>query len=192
MSGICVARVYPQRRPLLLVGARINVTRSMGLRALAATAFGLGYLPLAPATWASAAAALPFLMLERTAGGKLMVSTTVLALAILIVIALGLALAPWAERHWGRKDPGEFVLDEVAGMWLVGLLCPHAFLSPASSGPLGVALGFIAFRVFDVAKPWPIRRIERLPGGGGIMLDDLMAAVYAAALLWGARGLGWI
>ena len=116
----------------------------------------------------------------------------ILGVALAIVLVLGLGLAPWAERHWGGKDPREFVLDEVAGMWLVGLLCPHAFLSPGSSRLLGVALGFIAFRVFDVAKPWPIRRIERLPGGWGVMLDDLMAAVYAAVFLWGARGLGWI
>jgi phosphatidylglycerophosphatase A len=136
---------------------------------------GLGYLPVAPGTWASVGAAAVYLALRRL---PLQLCMAALAVGVVLVLLLGLALAPRALRIYGRADPGHFVLDEVAGLWLTCLLFPW---------PDGLAAGvsaLVAFRVFDIAKPFPIRRLEKLPGGWGVMLDDLLAAVYAAAALW--------
>lgn len=82
-----------------------------------------------------------------------------------------------AARESGRKDPGFVVIDEVVGQWLT--LAGAVTLTPASW-----VLGFCLFRLFDIWKPFPIRRLERLPGGTGIVLDDLMAGVYGAVALW--------
>jgi phosphatidylglycerophosphatase A len=93
------------------------------------------------------------------------------ALAIVVVVAAGIWSASIAERHFGRTDPGEVVIDEVAGM-LVTL-----FLNPV--GWVGAVVGFLLFRAGDIVKPFPARRLERLHGGFGIMADDVMAGIYA-------------
>lgn len=98
-----------------------------------------------------------------------------IAAAAAAVTLLGVPLAAYAERREGRKDPGSFVLDEVAG-YLVAVL----YLPP---GWTVLGLAFVAFRLFDIAKPWPVRSLERLSGGWGVMLDDLAAGVYANLLV---------
>jgi phosphatidylglycerophosphatase A len=89
---------------------------------------------------------------------------------------------------FGRKDPGAFVLDEAAGICLTMLLLPRW---PGWHEALPLAIGFVAFRVFDMWKPPPIRRLEQLPAGWGILADDLLAAVYANVIcqvvLWLVR-----
>jgi phosphatidylglycerophosphatase A len=91
------------------------------------------------------------------------------------VFAGGAWAAGLAERHFRATDPGPVVIDEVMGM-LVSL-----FLIPV--GWIGVVAAFLLFRLFDVVKPYPANRLERLPGGIGIMADDFMAAVYANVAL---------
>ncbi len=86
-----------------------------------------------------------------------------------------------AERHFGRSDPGQVVIDEVMGMLIT------LFLNPV--GWLGALAGFLLFRIFDVIKPYPANRLEQLHGGIGVMADDAMAAVYANLVL--ARRLGY-
>lgn len=98
----------------------------------------------------------------------------ILVAAVLLYL-VGRSLAPWAESAHG-KDPQFFVLDEV-----VGYLVTVAWVRPPSL--LALAVGFLAFRLFDIWKPAPIRRLEILPGGDGIMADDVMAGVYAFATL---------
>lgn len=99
---------------------------------------------------------------------------------VLIVAAglyvLGRALGPWAEAYAGRKDPGFFVIDEV-----VGYLVTVAWFEGPS--PLALLLAFCAFRFFDIAKPPPIKRFERIGGGDGIMLDDVVAGLYGLGLV---------
>ena len=98
----------------------------------------------------------------------------------LVVIAVVAVVGSWAgtvaEEHFGRRDPGEVVIDEVAGMMVTVLLNPIA-------GPLWMVAAFVLFRAFDIVKPFPVRRFERLPGGIGIMADDLAAGVYANVAL---------
>ncbi len=142
---------------------------------IAASAFGLGYLPVAPGTWASAAAAALYWLLRRQVGfGAQPIAMLLAAMAL----GLGLLVAERAEREFGEDDPGHFVLDELAGCWLA---CALFWWQPAWQGALGV---LVAFRIFDVAKPFPIRRLERVPGGWGVMADDLAAGLFTVATLW--------
>jgi phosphatidylglycerophosphatase A len=132
------------------------------------TFFGLGLSPILPGTIASAAATLLFVSALRGLAGPLYAG---LVLALFFV---GVAVSKAAAAEIGRPDPGRIVIDEVCGQ-LVAL----AFL-PAGWPPAGLA--FALFRVFDIIKPWPIRRLERLPGGWGIMADDVGAGLAAAVL----------
>jgi phosphatidylglycerophosphatase A len=97
------------------------------------------------------------------------------ASAHLIAIALLFAIGSWsgsvAERHFGANDPGQVVIDEVMGMLIT------LFLNPV--GWAGAAGAFLLFRIADIVKPFPANRLERLPGGIGVMADDGMAAIYA-------------
>jgi phosphatidylglycerophosphatase A len=111
----------------------------------------------------------------------------VLACAAAAVGLAGVKLGAYARKDFGVEDPGAFVLDEVAGMLLA--LLP---LLPGPLSPYGVALAFVLFRALDIAKPWPIARLERLPGGVGIMADDLAAGLLAAAGTAAAGAAGWL
>ena len=128
-----------------------------------ATCLGLGYVPFAPGTFGSAAGLLVWAVLPQFAAAH--------GAAIVLIFALGAWSGGIAERHFRVTDPGPVVIDEVMGM-LVAL-----FMVPASWP--GAAAGFVLFRVFDVIKPPPANRLERLRGGTGIMADDFMAGVYA-------------
>ncbi len=128
-----------------------------------ATAFGAGYDAEAPGTLGSAVGLLLWFLLPASAW--------VQACAIVLVVVAGTWSADVAERHFGRQDPGQVVIDEVAGMLIT------LFLNPA--GWFSAAVGFLLFRAADILKPFPARRFERLPGGLGIMADDVMAGIYA-------------
>jgi phosphatidylglycerophosphatase A len=101
-----------------------------------------------------------------------------------VVFVVGVWVSALEARRRGADDPGPVVIDEVAGQWLT--VVPALVLIEAPTpGQLGLAAaaGFLLFRVFDVAKPWPVRRFEAVPGGLGIMVDDVAAAVLAAVPL---------
>ena len=102
-------------------------------------------------------------------------STAIQAAAIVAMFVAGSWSASVAERHFGRTDPGQVVIDEVLGMLMT------LFLNPVSW--LGAIVGFLLFRIADVIKPFPANRLERLPGGLGVMADDAMAAIYANLVL---------
>jgi phosphatidylglycerophosphatase A len=137
---------------------------------LLATWFGAGLLPGAPGTWGSLAA-LPFAWVIVLAGGwQLLLGAT------LIVFLVGIWVSARYASRIAIHDPGEVVIDEVAGQWLVLCLLPL--------DPLSYLAGFVAFRVFDVIKPWPVSWAERhLRSGLGIMADDMVAALYALLVL---------
>ncbi len=135
------------------------------LRLLIATGLGTGYAPVASGTFGSLPGLLLVWLLWKLAGPWAVV------VGLLVVVALGFWASAKAETDFGRKDPGQVVIDEVAGQ-MVSLL----FLAPRI--PI-LAAGFFLFRLFDVWKPFPARRLERLPGASGIMIDDLVAGLYA-------------
>jgi phosphatidylglycerophosphatase A len=140
-----------------------------------ATGFGAGYSPIAPGTAGSLVGLLLFWPLRDLPPAY--------QICILAAVFLaGTAAAAWVARAAGIEDPGIVVVDEVVGMWTSLLFLPFT---------LGTAaLAFVLFRVLDIVKPYPARDLESLPGGWGIMSDDLMAGVYAnltlrvALLVW--------
>jgi phosphatidylglycerophosphatase A len=153
------------------------------LRSKLAVAFAscgyLGFAPVAPGT-VGAAAAIPFFLLLRLAGSPWLE----IAVCALIVVA-GAWSARLTEQALGVEDPGPVVIDEVVGMLVSLLFLPGTW-------PVILA-AFVAFRVFDIVKPWPAGRLEHVPGGWGVMADDVMAGLYAnlavQVLLWARPGL---
>lgn len=148
------------------------------LAALAiATWFGCGYSPVAPGTVGSLGAIAVALPLVRYCGfGR--VELAVMAMAAAVV---GTWAGGRAARHFASKDPGYVVVDEVAGQWFA--LAGATVLNWKSW-----LAAFLLFRLFDIWKPFPARQAESLPGGIGIMMDDVVAGLYAALVLWAA---GW-
>ncbi len=100
--------------------------------------------------------------------------------ALLALIPLGIWAAGQYEKAKGQNDPGEVIVDEVAGQWVA--LLGHFTASAESAGYLLPSL--ILFRLCDIIKPWPVRKMEKLPGGWGIMADDLLAGLMANLCLW--------
>ncbi len=140
-----------------------------------ASVLGVGYIPVASGTFGSAAG----LLLWAVLPGSALVQTA----AIVALFVAGAWSGSLAEEHFGRTDPGQVVIDEVLGMLVTLLWNPV--------GWTGAVAGFMLFRIFDIVKPYPAGRLERLPGGVGVMADDVMAAVYANLVLrlclWAAR-----
>ncbi|HVF56963.1 MAG TPA: phosphatidylglycerophosphatase A [Pyrinomonadaceae bacterium] len=172
--------------------------------ALSLATCGVGYMPVAPGTWGSALGVAIFLLFEMfgeavfprpASGGRNIGSidaintalfsvekSTLLRTSVLVALSIGITLVGvWAstraESLLRRKDPGVVVIDEVAGQLL-------AFLFVPARAPWWIiALSFVAFRLFDIWKPYPIRRLESLESGLGIMADDVLAGAYAATLV---------
>ena len=136
-----------------------------------ATFFGAGYLKPGPGTYGSIAA----LLLWYAAAHAFHPAPTVLALATLfaalLLTDLGIRASTVVARESDRKDPGFVVIDEVAGQLIALILMP--------ADPAHAALALLLFRLFDIFKPWPIRKLEALPEGTGIMLDDVAAGFFA-------------
>lgn len=136
---------------------------------------GSGLLPRAPGTWGTIAA-IPLYLLLADRGWPLYIAGTA------ALFLLGVWLTRRSADALGTHDHQAIVLDEVVGFLVTMVASP--------GGWQWICAGFVLFRVFDILKPWPIRQVDdRVEGGWGIMLDDLLAGVYAAALLATARGL---
>ena len=150
------------------------------MKRLAATCFGLGRLPVAPGTWGSLPPAIVFALMCHFRASPAIMSIAMAALA-LVGSVVCVQFAPAAIAATGKDDPGEVVADEFAGQAITFLASPFLAMGAASAGQIwGVtAAGFVLFRVFDIAKPWPIRKLENLPEGWGILADDLLAGVFA-------------
>jgi len=147
-----------------------------------ATCFGLGRFPVAPGTFTSAIAtlaAIPLVLLGWKA----------LVLGICAATVLGIPACGSYARSTRIYDPSDCVLDEVAGQWLA--LLPVAIAVTGDRWPVYV-LAFVAFRFFDIWKPWPVWQAERLPGGTGIVADDIVAGAYTALILSGLLWAGWV
>lgn len=186
MTGPDDSSTPPPRRPGLLDR----------LFALLVSSGGLGYAPWASGTFGTlggvAIALVLKLWLCPRSGWSFGVAAGVAAAAIFV---LGVSLGRWAEQWYRVKDPKPFVLDEVMG-YLVALLRlrpePPTLLKEGPGWMEGpnwkeLLLAFVMFRAFDVLKPWPARRLEDLPRGWGIMLDDLVAGIFTWMFIWVIR-----
>jgi len=148
------------------------------LKVLLSTFFFTGHFPKCPGTAASAAAFLIFWFTITRLIPALITAPYYLAFVIkittgafIICLIISIWLSPWAVEYFGRSDPRQFVIDEAAGMFLVLVFVPLNFFTSF------VAFGL--FRLFDITKPWPIRRLEKLPARFALVADDLLAAIYA-------------
>jgi phosphatidylglycerophosphatase A len=140
------------------------------LARIIATWFGAGDLPGAPGTWGSLAA-LPLAVIIVFLGGQ-----TLLAAFVLIAFIAGVWASGKLARFHRLEDPQRVVIDEVAGQWLAIL--------PVALDWRYYLVAFLLFRFLDITKPWPLKNFERMPGGLGIMADDIGAGVYAGILTW--------
>jgi phosphatidylglycerophosphatase A len=131
--------------------------------------FGAGLLPKAPGTFGTLGALPLAVVMDR-------VGVFYSAPFLLILIFTALRTAGLSEKLLGRDDPPEVVIDEVAGFLLTVFLLPSSWLI--------LFFGFVLFRFFDIVKPFPIRKIEKIKGGVGVVLDDLLAGLYAASSIW--------
>jgi len=148
----------------------------MRLSTIIASVLGIGYFPVASGTVMSIVATVLATILAQHGGGLTLVAASLLAFVIGI----------WAcgdhVRATGRDDPSECVIDELAGQWLA---CAGICFTPIYPSVAAFALAFLLFRLFDILKPWPISAAEKLPGGMGVMADDMLAGL-AAGIIAGA------
>jgi phosphatidylglycerophosphatase A len=134
-----------------------------------ATWFGCGLVPFASGTFGTLAA-VPLIHVLNSLGIRSSV------FMLLIAVAIAVWSSDQTQALLKKKDPSEVVVDEVAGFLLTMALLPYTWLS--------LCLGFFLFRFFDVLKPFPIKHLEKLKGGFGIVMDDLLAGIYAVGGTW--------
>ncbi|MDQ6706293.1 MAG: phosphatidylglycerophosphatase A [Acidobacteriota bacterium] len=156
-----------------------------GLARIIATGFGLGLVPIAPGTAGSAGGLLIAYLLAASLGARAGWHPIYFGFLALIFLPIAIWAADVTACAECRKDPGLVVVDEVIGQWitLAGIAPGAAHLNWRSW-----TAGFVLFRIFDIWKPAPVRQLERLPGGMGIVADDAMAGIYGAVVLF---SMGW-
>lgn len=147
-----------------------------------ATFLGSGFLRPGPGTWASAETAVLWYLAASRLPANIQ---AIVAIGVVVAVcAVGIPASGIVERECGRHDPGFIVIDEVAGQMLALIAVPLHWKT--------VLISFILFRVFDVIKPPPVRRLERFPGGAGVVLDDLGAGLYVLICVQALLRLGVI
>jgi phosphatidylglycerophosphatase A len=134
-----------------------------------ASVFYVGWLPVAPGTWASLLALIIWFLIIPN------VSITIFLILIAILFAFGVYISNIIESDINQKDPSFIVIDEWVGQWIALLFLPYSFV-------WGI-IAFGLFRIFDIWKPYPVGKFDKLNGGWGIMLDDVMAGTYSLVII---------
>jgi len=140
---------------------------------MVATFFGAGRIKPGPGTWGSLATLVVWIVISHFLPGGWIVPVNVLLAAL--VVAVGIPAATRVARATGIKDPQFVVIDETAGQLITLIGAPLAWKS--------FLAGFILFRAFDIVKPYPVRQLERLPEGTGIVVDDVAAGLYGLVVM---------
>lgn len=138
-----------------------------------ASGFGTGFSPIAPGTAGAAFAAIIWLFLQLSSSSFLKSNNFLLTLTVIFFV-IGVWSAYKVEKSWGH-DASKVVVDEMVGLWIAMWWIPYSWVT--------LLLAFILFRVFDIWKPLFIRKMEKLPHGWGVMLDDVLAGIYANLVL---------
>lgn len=133
-----------------------------------ATVGKIGRIPGAPGTWGSIFAVIVWYWFLSTLNGPVFLAI------IIAVTGLGIYVSSVLEKELGQNDPGFIIIDEVAGQWIA------LFALPAV--PIIALIAFVLFRIFDILKPWPIGKAQDLPGGWGVMADDVLAGILACGI----------
>ena len=154
------------------------------MKKMLTSCFGLGWLPLCPGTWGSLPPAIIFALMCHfgVSAGPIAITMAIFVLAGSVVCVI---FGPAIIAATGKADPRQVVADELAGQALAFLPVPFFITAEISTRQILITtiLGFLFFRLFDIVKSWPIRKLEKLPKGWGILADDLLAGVFAAIVL---------
>jgi phosphatidylglycerophosphatase A len=134
---------------------------------LITSVFYLGHIPVMPGTLGSLGALAVYYFINNNAALYVIVT--------IVIFLTGMLLCGASEKIYGKKDPKEVVIDEASGMMLSLIFVPYSIWT--------VITGFVLFRIFDILKPPPLRKIESLAGASGVMLDDVAAAIYTNIIL---------
>jgi len=140
---------------------------------IVATFFGIGYMKPGPGTWGSAAGLLIWTALASQLSGSARTITIIILAAVVMLV--GIPAATQVARAFAKKDPQFVVIDEVAGQLITLISAPLTWKT--------FLAGFILFRAFDIVKPPPVRQLEKLPEGTGVVLDDVAAGLYALGVM---------
>jgi phosphatidylglycerophosphatase A len=152
------------------------------IKKLLVTGLGTGYGPIAPGTWGSGAVALIWWLIALGSSGRQVCLTGSMLVLLVASGVVCIALGRFCQETFGKKDPSQCTIDEWAGQALAMLMLPLAggvLESDVLRWTTAAFVSFVSFRVFDIIKPPPARQLEKLPYGAGVLLDDLMAGVYA-------------
>lgn len=139
-----------------------------------ATGFGSGYSPIMPGTMGTIVAVILFLFASM--------NIFVFYAALLLLLIISVPLSGAAEKIIGKKDPGSVVIDEIVGYFVAMVGLPIAWGHTFGNYKY-IILGFVIFRIFDIAKPWPIKQLQVLKGGWGIVIDDVVAGIFTRIIL---------
>jgi phosphatidylglycerophosphatase A len=165
-------------------GRSLKISGPLDVIALiVATGLGVGFIPFGPGAWGSAVGLLlVYGAIEKYGSNVLLLQNLIIGLSIVLAV-IGIWAGARAEKILDRKDAGQVVIDEICGQ-----VMSFAFLAPylarlGSHWRWWMVVGFVLFRLFDMFKPYPINKLQDLQGGFGIMMDDVLAGLYAAAAL---------
>lgn len=148
-----------------------------------ATGFGSGLIPFGPGTWGSLVGLLISYGLISVFSLDVVLLQNALLVVSLILAAIGIWSSTRAETIFDRKDAGQIVIDEVCGQVISFVFIAPYIVRLGSQWRWWMILGFLLFRAFDIFKPYPINRLQGLTGGVGVMMDDVLAGIYAAVLM---------
>ena len=162
---------------------KINAQTSTDRLALAISTCGVGLIPFAPGTFGALVGVIIFYGLFLACKSSPQYFQVVVIIASLIVTALGIWASNYGEKIFGEKDAQRIVVDEVAGQVISYILVAPMMIAQLSKPTIIIIAGFLLFRTFDIWKPYPIRQLEKLGGGLGVMADDVLAGIYAAVVL---------
>jgi phosphatidylglycerophosphatase A len=148
-----------------------------------ATGCGTGFIPLGPGTWGSLVGVLLAYGLIAACGGNVVLLQNALLLAGLLLTWLGIWAGTRAETLFARKDASQITIDEVAGQVISFVFIAPYLTRLGANLQWALLAGFTLFRVFDMFKPYPINKLQDLTGGFGVVMDDVLAGIYAASTL---------
>ncbi|MFW5860993.1 MAG: phosphatidylglycerophosphatase A [Spirochaetota bacterium] len=145
----------------------------MRLKELLFTGLYTGYSPVMSGTAGTLLAVLIYIIEQQLLGSYGCLANV---LIVLVLLYPSFRLAESGESFFGKKDASEIVIDEIIGFWIAMLFLPYNWVM--------VLMAFVLFRFFDIMKPFPINRLQKLRGGVGIMVDDIVAGIYTNIILW--------
>ena len=161
----------------------MKIQNSTDRLAFAISTCGVGLMPFAPGTFGSLVGLAIFYTLFVACKTTPQYFQAVVIIASLVVTAMGIWASNYGEKIFGEKDAQRIVVDEVAGQLISFILVAPLMVAEITRPGTMLIAGFLLFRAFDIWKPYPIRKLEKLGDGLGVMADDVMAGIYAAIVL---------